>query len=862
MNFKTAAAAVSAVFLLFASAAFAADIDPVPVRFEKHGGGQFLYCNNPEFITESDLSTDENPNPVYMMKQENLKPGKYSVFFCFYNWTGFDVEPDIEFVSDNAEITIDSVGYYIPQGWDYWDCLGAWSDYMNVNIRTIDGLAQYVPNKNSGLPQTFKLSGKSEWISKYIYNYDSVSPKVTFNMLVDFTIESGTADVNFAALKSYDVTGDRSHHVPSAKQAPYKNDTSVKGIEKETLPIVEAELDVEITSALNDGDNIPVRVFNQYFPLGNTYDYWMTNINPSRDSYEYSKECSTGSDMLELELKDSSKLNYYGSSVAYSNRDSIWHFDIYHHNTTAYEPGCPSKSASGHIPNDKLPEKLSISDPPDLDYEFNLGNFGVTNRYRLKAKNSDRISRSLNYYIDASFSSCLVAVRGTDGTLLNPFTLEKEDAFVQSKDINYTKKTDYMFSVMLEPGETKEYIIDVTLPTNCYGGIVNGLTADTKLLCEPLEIIEFPEKTGVYEYYYDTWFDGYATRRWEDGELYTLSGNTWKKENLPQKTRSAFEGLTKDIRITKTANGYIARFAGYDQYGGSIADTSNMRTLYILDSAFNITGTKEMPSYISASVYADGKTYIMSDKIYETSNGITFAESTADAMPITDGGSIVEKRLDGWYIKFNGEDEYTKINFEYPDVSEIRAADGVYYAVRSLKNFDTDPDTGNWLAVSTDGINYRDMPLPNRQLQFMRLDAIGGKLYAVGRNETSERDRFDFEGGFKIKTPEGYLSPNYTLTEFDDSTSFSLDYIAGVLGAEVFAEDAENGEKRVVITLGEKTVSFVTGGCALYAGGNSVFVGDAPFFDGSSVYVPLAPLARALGMDVSIDRTAETVVIE
>ena len=852
--------ALAAVFDIAASAA-PRDVDPVPVRFEKHGGGQFLYCNNPEFVSESDLSTDENPNPVYMMKQEGLTPGKYSVFFCFYNWTPFDVEPDIEFVSDDAEITINSVGYCIPQGWDYWDCLGAWADYTGENIRTIDGLAQYVPYSGIELPQTFSLKNSTEWINKYIYNYDAVSPKVTFNMLVDFTIEKGTADVNFAALKSYDKIGDRSHHVKNAPQSPYKNDTAIKGIEPETLPVVEAGLDVTITSKINDGQNVPVRVYNQYFPSGNTYDYWMTNINPSRDAYRYSKECSTGSDMLEFEFRDSSKLSYYGSGVPRTQRNSVWNFDIYHHNTTEYESGCPSRSELYHTPNAPLPDRLDINDPPDLDYEFNLGNFGVTNRYRLNVKNSDTISRSLNYYIDASYSSCLAAIRDADGNLLNPYTLEPEDAYIQSKGINYTKKTDYLFSVMLSPGEEREYIIDITLPTNCYGGIVNGLTVDDEPLMKPAEIIGLPEKSELYEYYYNTWFDGYETMRCDGGDIYAYRNNSWKKLDLPQKTRELFGGILKDIRLTKTKSGYIARFAGYDQYGGNIADTSDKRTLYVLDDKLNCIKSSELPTYISGAVYADGVTYIQSDKIYETQNGVTLFESKLSSLPVTNGRSVVEKRLDGWYIKENGKTEFTKINFEYPDVSEIRASDGVYYAVRSLKNYDTDFNTGNWLSVSTDGINYRDMTLPNSQFRFMRLDSVGGTLYAVGRNETYSRPKFDYEGGIKFLTPEGYLSLEYTLTEFDETTCADLDYLAGALGAEVYTSDMPNGEKRVSVSLDGREVSFITGGHAFYAGGDSLFAYTAPFYDGSTVYVPLMNFAKSLGFTVEYDEASQTVTI-
>ena len=52
--------------------------EPIPIQFRKAGGGQFLYCNNPEFVKAGDLSTDENPQATYLMKNEGLKPGSYS----------------------------------------------------------------------------------------------------------------------------------------------------------------------------------------------------------------------------------------------------------------------------------------------------------------------------------------------------------------------------------------------------------------------------------------------------------------------------------------------------------------------------------------------------------------------------------------------------------------------------------------------------------------------------------------------------------------------------------------------------------------------------------------------------------------
>lgn len=844
---------IVAVIFMFASAtAFAAEA-PVPIKFEKAGGGQFLYCNNPEYVTESDLSTDENPKPVYMMKQENLKPGKYSVFFCFYNWTNFAVEPDIEFVSNNAKITINSVGYALPQGEEFWDCLRAWSDYKGMNIRTIDGLAQHTPYQKIDLPKTFSLKNSTEWISPYIYNYNSVSPKLTFNMLVDFTIESGTADVNFAALKSYDVIGDRSHHAKNALQSPYKNDTSIKGIERDTLPMVEAKLDVNITSKTK---NVPVKVYNQYFPGGKICDYWMTNINPSRDAYEYSKECSAGSDMLEFEFLDNSKFSYYGNGVA--NKDNVWHFDIYHHNTTEYVDGCPSKSKRLHIPNDKLPERLDINNPPNLEYEFNLGNFGVTNRYYLNVKNSTTISRSINYYIDASLSSCIVAVRDKEGNLLNPYTLQTEDAYALSKGIRGSKVRDYMFSAMLKPGEERDFIIDVTLPTNCYGGIVNGLMADTVLKCEPQEITEFAQNSELYPYAINTWFDGNKLMQWVDGEL-NVYDKKWIKKTLPDKTREAFEGRTKDLRLTKTAYGYVARFCGYDGFGDKISEPDKENKLYVLDEKLNYEKTLEFPQYITSAVYADGITYIKSDKIYESKNGLAFTESDMQEMPVSDGKSVIEKHDDGYYVRYNGEEEFEKINFEFTPSDRILASDGAYYMIRSLKNYDTDFETANIIGVSTDGVNFRDMNLPNRQLKFKNLDSVGSDLFAVGQNEVVQRDRFDFSNGVRIKTPEGYLSLSYTLENFDGKICMDIKYLANVFDMEVNTYEGEDEKLRIEVKKGDNTAWILTDSGAIYSGSNSRFVGVAPHTSWGTVYVPFKDFMEIFGYNVEYDETELTV---
>ena len=60
-------AAAMAVLMLFAPCVpggFAANAKAIPIRFHKAGGGQFIYCNNPEAVTKTVLSSTDNPSPT------------------------------------------------------------------------------------------------------------------------------------------------------------------------------------------------------------------------------------------------------------------------------------------------------------------------------------------------------------------------------------------------------------------------------------------------------------------------------------------------------------------------------------------------------------------------------------------------------------------------------------------------------------------------------------------------------------------------------------------------------------------------------------------------------------------------------
>lgn len=82
-KFITAAICFFMLTGICAFSGFAAVEKAVPIQFKKAGGGQFIYCNNPEAVTSADLFSLDNPKATYLMKNEGLKPDNYSVFSAF-----------------------------------------------------------------------------------------------------------------------------------------------------------------------------------------------------------------------------------------------------------------------------------------------------------------------------------------------------------------------------------------------------------------------------------------------------------------------------------------------------------------------------------------------------------------------------------------------------------------------------------------------------------------------------------------------------------------------------------------------------------------------------------------------------------
>jgi len=842
-------------FLLLCTAALAEEAAQLPIVFNHHGGGQYIYCNSPEFYTEKQLSTIENPESAYAMKNPGLKPDNYSVFFCQYNNTSFDTEADIEFrATGSAVITIHSVGFHVMSAWFDEDCLDVWADSLNIRIRDLVRPLEYVPfSGDKGLPATIYLDNSSDWLSNYIYNYDLIRPLATFNIVVDFTIESGEVDVNFANLKSYGKIGDRSMHNSNATAGTHDKFNFSKGITKDTLPMVEADLNVEISSDTVNGENVPVAIYNQFVD-GHISPKWMTNIGITGDAYMESKWIAAGSDMLSFEYAHDSKLAYYGKNVPMDQRDNIWVKGMYNNCTFAWESGMPG-SADSYIPNAPTAAKLDINSPPNPKWEFSLGNCGVIYRYHLSLENTDIVPRTVNYFLLASLSNNIVMVRDEYENLLNPYTLSVEDAFAISKGSTGEKTDTCMFSAWVQPDETKEYIVDVILPTNVLGGTVNYLTVDNRKHLEDTATTDFPVYSEMSAHKNVFW-DGQNNMKWEGGELYRESAGVWSEVSLPDSAKEIF-GSKSGFVFVKTGHGHAARYGYADNFSPYFQRISNEKYVYFFDNRFEYIDRIELPHYVVSLTYDGDDLYAVADRIYIYVDGEGFIPLDYN-LPIVAGGYALAQ-VDGEVYAKIQKGQYVKIAFESPKANySIDGCGEVFVDKKSWKVSNKDLDTKNILSVSFNGLDWVDIEFPNRLLPIENICYIGDQLIVGCKYESFVFDIMPTPNTIRVCLNGEMLAFDVPPRVIEGRTMVPLRFFFEKLGASV----TWIGETQEIIVERQGIVlEFQIGSNTAIKNGEKLELDVPPYIENDKTLMPARFLGENLGYDVSWDEQANIAFI-
>lgn len=655
----------------------------VPITFYKEGKGRFIYENNIESIRREDLSDKSNPQPKYIMKNERLKPGKFSVFITNLNATGikdenniitepgFDIEMDALFETDSyAKVKITALGFEVPeintiysnsQQEEYeetWSCMNAWADYLDMPIYQKDNFRKY---NNIGFEEKeFSITNESkQWLSEFIENYRSVPYLKPVNILLDFEVVSGVVDFNICALKSTGKLKDRTNHDYSAPEQPFTRDRQYKGI-ADTLPKVTANIKYTVDHTDKDGDLVDMMVYNQYRRGGKKTEKWVTNLNPQNDPW--SKEICTESDMIVLKLYDDEKLHMYGDGVGKHGKDNVWYFDVYHADNTYMGDELEGKEAKKYKPNEKLDRYKD-----NYLRACNLGNYGVRVCYNLTVSNGTSQTKYFDY-IQETGANNIVIVYDKDG---NPMT-----DYAICKGNKASGALDVMASIELPAGKKTMFTIETILPANNNGGTLNSFRiSDQKTYAGPEYHSPYEVAKKNLKWTGEEFFE------FERDKLYfSPDGKDYTEKPLSKSAKDIFGTEGNNYKIVKTDKGYMAKWGEYDgapAYFSAALDFYS--AIYVFDNEFNLKDQLAFPKFPTRMSFCDGIYYVTAGDEYYSEDGIKWLKLNTLNPPVKANDLSLTSTKYGYYFVKSDEMDFTKLDFEGKMPKYVMASSDIFY---------------------------------------------------------------------------------------------------------------------------------------------------------------------------------------
>ena len=811
---------ISVAAAMLCAATVHAAAEPCELVFTQDRGGKFIYCNNIESITATDLADKSNENAKFIMNNEGLTPDRYVFFGAFINRTntisdgivsgrpGFDIDVDVMFrAAQDCKITFSRLGFEVPQHSSFflegtlypqeneWGGFGAWASYFGVPIKQIDSGNVYEPIRFE--PISIELdAGQRIWLSELLGNYRSVPLARSVHIAADFTIDGGSCDVNVAALRSKGSSGDRSGFYEGSAYGSYRRDRQYKGI-SEGLNEVNAELRYTIDDSDPSGTYLPVTVYNHYAPEGNTVNKFYTNLNPRADEWSYSL-CAE-SDMLSFRYRDPMKKYYYGTSV--TNRDEEYVFDTKHTDFAGYHPGYGSRAA--YVPNREL------KDDDGTEYACNLGNYGVIYNYNIEITNTGNKRRYLLYRL-ATSSNNLVWIKDAEGNPVNRRIL--------AKGRKSARIADDMACLAVPAQSTSKYTVCVLLSANYSGGMENAFVLSD--YAKPIETYE-TERGGIEK---NSAFDGREYYSW-DGDRLSLSedGISWRHVDLPKEVRDGIAGNLGEYRLQWTGYGYTLRPTLYD--AGSFGFIDYMyRDMYLLDENFALIRKQTFGGYPSGYACADGVHYVeIAGTVFRSTSDFKWWDVTDMTLPCWNYGTF-SAMCNGGVIRISSDGiDFYEVDYRGFKPEYIDANGGLYYFA-----------DGRVLSLSMDGLNWRHLVFNERVKTF---EAIGGEIVVNG-SET--RPMPEFDDNFAVRIDDKYISTEPAAMLIDGSPYIPVRAVCELLGYEVIWQDGT-----VTLKRGAKTVE----------------ISDINMI-GESAYAPLDMLSVNLGYNVQYDESKREAIVQ
>ncbi|MBQ3426037.1 MAG: hypothetical protein IJH37_02700 [Clostridia bacterium] len=808
MAFKKLVISTAAAMLVAAAAHAAAE--PCDLVFTQTEGGRFIYCNNIEGITAGDLADTGNEEAKFIMNNEALAAGRYAFFGAFINRTntgyngtpsgkgGFDIDVDVLFkATEPCEITISRLGFEVPQhssffldGMRYaqeneWGGFSAWASYLGVPIRQIDSGNIYEPQTFK--VQTIKLGkGETYWLSELVEDYRSVPLARSVHIAFDFSIESGSCDVDVAALRSGSRAGDRSYFYKNAKFGSYRRDRQYKGI-SDGLNEVTAKLKYTIDDSDADGAYLPVTVYNHYAPEGNTINKFYTHLNPRADEWSY--DICAESDMLSFSYRDPMKLYYYGSGVTEDERDDVYIFDTRHTDTAEYVAGCGSRGV--YSPNREL------KDEDGTECACNLANYGVIYNYDIEITNTGNKRRYVLYRL-ATSSNNLVWVRDADGRPANGRVL--------AKGRSASRLAEDMACLAVPAQSTARYTVSVLLAANYSGGMENAF-----VISDHPKVIETYE-TERSEIEKDSSFDGREYYRFTgDGVKTSKDGTEWILHDLPREVTEGIAGNLSEYRLQWTGSGYTLRPTLYDAGAFWFIDYM-YRDMYLLDEDFSLIRKQTFGGYPSGYACANGVHYVeIAGTAFRSTTDFKWWDITDMVMPCWNYGTL-SAVCDEGKIKLsdNGVDYYDAVYLGFKPEYIDAYGEWYYFA------------DGRALYLSRDGLSFRHI-LFNEKIKSFAVN--GGRVIVNGREE---RPLPEFSDGFALRIDGKFISTEQEMLLVGGMPYIPIRAVCEYLGFEVAWND---------------------GSVTLTRDGRAIDVTNMTLVD-DNAYAPLELLSDSLGYTV------------
>lgn len=846
--------------------ALAADL-----KFSPDGGGKFIYCNNNEFIRRDHLADANNPKPEYIMTNEDMGEGKYTLYFSHINHTelmehpspyadtgeipkdlpeeerkkleeikepGFAIEVDVRFkAKEDAVIKFTALGFEAQGMRDYyltnrlvhyedpWGCFGAVADYFKTPIYTIDSEYKYFPRQFNEKKITIS-KGEVFWLSEIIDNYSNVGWLKPVHLLCDFEIEKGITDINIAALRSGRVLKQRHALSENIGHGRYYRDGQYKGVAT-SLPSVTAELEYEIDDAVSDGEKLPVTIYNQFVPEGLTVYEWHTNINPQNDKNV--RRSAAESDILGLTYKDKDKLNLYAKDA--EEKSDVWLFDVYHSATRT----------------DQKPNYVLDPSKSNVGKSVGLANYCVKNNYKLKIKNNGTKDRYFCYSAKCS-ADLICYVTDSEGKRQFPYLVSKG----QSDGAEF--KT--LARVLLPKNEETEFTLTTFLPINFMGAILNSFTVESEE--KSFNFYEDLKQGDKQDYYYTG--KNYALF-YKYGFLVSEDRKIAKMVDADEEVKKIFANDPDAWRIKHLGDKYLVFYGDFAEVPTYYSKQQlKVSQVYFLDEKFKLLKSIDFSQDFGDGFpfmysYAGGKYYIRGGATrasadLENWEHMAFLDENRFMLPLDNlsGRILLPKEGGDFYISPDGGENYYKIeytkNMKKPRFAEVMG-DMYFYTEK------------NMLYASNDALFWQSF------------DA-GEEIKRISR----EKEEFVINGKIRYSFPKTELKKQVVINDklllFDEgqieNPTDSLVLAERILKEkeiEYFYKKTypQNKETLIIKHEGDE-YELKASSNAVYKNGKKLFMNNSCRIKDGELYIPVKDVFTLLGFDIEYYENAKIIVIK